>query len=127
MTPTEDHIHAAIPLPWPRPGLSPNARAHWAERAKLVRGARDLAWCLALASGARNLGWPAALVRIEFRPPDRRRRDLDNMLAAIKPYLDGIADATGIDDSRWALTIERGEPVEHGAVVLTMTRDRGAA
>ena len=36
---------------------------------------------------------------ITFYCPDRRRRDIDNLLASLKPSLDGIAQATGIDDS----------------------------
>lgn len=62
------------------------------------------------------LGWSAMRVSITFCPPDRRRRDLDNMLAACKPLLDGIADATGVDDHLWSLTIRRGDPVNGGEV-----------
>ena len=33
--------------------------------------------------------------------PDRRHRDLDNLLAASKPIIDGMAQALGVDDSRF--------------------------
>jgi crossover junction endodeoxyribonuclease RusA len=51
-----------------------------------------------------------------FHPPDRRRWDLDNMLASVKSGLDGLADAIGVDDSFWTLSIAKGEPVPGGAV-----------
>jgi crossover junction endodeoxyribonuclease RusA len=34
-------------------------------------------------------------------PPDRRARDLDNMLASIKSGLDGLADALEANDRRF--------------------------
>jgi crossover junction endodeoxyribonuclease RusA len=58
------------------------------------------------------------LVKITFRPPDKRRRDLDNALSSIKAGLDGVADAIGVDDRHWALMLQWGEPVKGGAVEL---------
>ena len=48
-------------------------------------------------------------VSITFHPPSNRRQDLDNMLASIKSGLDGVADAIGVDDSNWTITIARGD------------------
>jgi crossover junction endodeoxyribonuclease RusA len=45
-------------------------------------------------------------VHLHFVPPDRRRRDLDNLIASMKAGLDGLADALGVDDSRWKLSAE---------------------
>jgi crossover junction endodeoxyribonuclease RusA len=47
-------------------------------------------------------------LRITLRvyPPDKRRRDWDNIVASLKSGLDGISDALGIDDSRFRLGIE---------------------
>lgn len=42
-------------------------------------------------------------VWIDFYPPDRRRRDEDNAIAAMKHGLDGVANAIGVDDSRFKL------------------------
>ena len=50
--------------------------------------------CAQLSEGRLHL-W------IDLYPPDKRRRDDDNAYAACKPYRDGIADALGIDDSRF--------------------------
>jgi crossover junction endodeoxyribonuclease RusA len=112
-----------ITLPWPDRHLSPNARVHWAEKARRGRNAKVEGWTLAIRDGAHNLRWPAATVDITFHPPDKRRRDLDNMLASCKAAFDGIAQATGIDDSLWTLTIARGAPVKGGAVVVVMRED----
>ena len=60
-------------------------------------------------------------VSLTFVPPDRRRRDLDNLLASMKSGLDGLADAMGIDDSHWKLAIEMSpETVKGGAVLVTV-------
>lgn len=82
--------------------------AAWA----VAREAMDLAWCRP------NEG---VHLRICFHPPDKRRRDLDNMLASIKSGLDGISDAIGVDDSQWSLSLSRGEPVPGGAVAIEIT------
>ena len=37
-------------------------------------------------------------LKVTFVAPDNRSRDLDNLLACIKPQLDGVASALGIDD-----------------------------
>jgi crossover junction endodeoxyribonuclease RusA len=69
------------------------------------------------------LGWSKKTllrVSLDFRPPDRRRRDLDNLLASMKAGLDGLADALGVDDSRWRLAIEMGEPAAGGCVCVTV-------
>ncbi len=60
---------------------------------------------------------------ITFYPPDRRKRDLDNMLGAIKYGLDGIAKASGVDDYGWSLTISRGVPVDGGEVHIQFKTD----
>jgi crossover junction endodeoxyribonuclease RusA len=44
-------------------------------------------------------------------PKDKRHRDYDNLLAASKSMLDGIAHALGVDDSRFGpffLDVEQG-------------------
>ena len=38
-------------------------------------------------------------MKITFFTPDARKRDLDNLLAAMKPALDGMAQAIGVDDA----------------------------
>lgn len=114
-------IMAVVELPWPNTKLRPNARIHFMQRSKLVKMARQAAHLLALEAGMKGLGWDGAHVRITFHEPDKRQRDLDGMLSQCKAYFDGIADATGIDDSRWTLQLERGETTPGGSVVVRLS------
>lgn len=114
-----------IPLPWPPAALHPNGRVHWAVRAKAAKKARSDARYAAQAAGARVLGWDGALVSVTFHPPTMHRRDVDGMLAACKSAFDGIADATGIDDSRWTFgPITVGQPRTGGEVVVELQQIR---
>ena len=38
-------------------------------------------------------------LRIAIRPPDNRRRDVDNVVSSLKSYQDGIFQYIGMDDS----------------------------
>lgn len=111
-----------ISLPWPPRELSPNARGHWAIKARAAKSHRAACQILCMAAGARALGWPDMVVSITFHPPSARRADLDNMLAAMKAGLDGVAQATGVDDSRWTYRIARGEPIKGGRVDVELSR-----
>lgn len=106
MTPSPDATCTqCVTLPWPPKLLHPNARVHWAPLAK-AKGRYRFA-CATLAKQA-GINLPAdarPLVSITFYPPDRRRRDADGMLSAIKSGLDGLADTMGCDDSRWRLQL----------------------
>ena len=94
-----------VELPWPDKKLSPNARQHWAVTAKVKKFARHDARVLTKAAIGRafidgelpELG-DKVPVKVTFYPPDRRRRDDDNMVGSFKAYRDGIADALGVDD-----------------------------
>ena len=113
-----------IRLPWPPKELSPNARVHWAKKAKAAKQYRELAWAQTLLNGDADapIDWIECYnLRLTFHPPDRRRRDLDNMLASIKAGIDGIADAIQVDDQHFSLTLQRGEPTKGGEVVAVIT------
>ncbi len=90
-------------LPWPSRDLHPNARVHWARKAKAVKAARQQADILALAAGWQHVSWPDGPLHvwIDGYPADRRRRDADGLLSSMKAALDGIADAIGVDDRRF--------------------------
>jgi len=108
-----------IDLPWPSRDLHPNARVHWARKARATKQARsDAAW-LALSSGVRTHDFAGADqlgVTLIFTPPDNRARDTDGMISSVKGYCDGIADVVGVDDSRWVLGIRREKPRKPGFV-----------
>ncbi len=93
-----------VELPFPPSGLSPNARLHWAKKAKAAKAYRTECHLITLESGLRGVDWSGDIhVWIDFFPPDRRRRDDDNMIAAFKAGRDGIADALGVDDNRFRI------------------------
>jgi len=86
-------------LPLPNKGLSPNARLHWAQVAKLKKHARNVA--TVYASHQWFYKFRAKSYKLVFYWPDKRRRDRDNAAAKCKAYLDGIADFLDQDDSEW--------------------------
>lgn len=109
----------ALPFP-PVSKLGLNARTHWAERARLVRSARFEA-CALTKQASRDAAIPDARplpIKFIFHPPNKIRRDRDNMVAALKPYADGIADAIGVDDALWEPTYATGEPIKGGCVIV---------
>ena len=60
-------------------------------------------------------------ISILSRPPDKRKRDLDNLL---KSLLDAIQNCGSVfkDDNQLAkITIERGQPVKGGQVFVQVT------
>ena len=107
-----------IELPWPHRALHPNARIHWGAKSKHTKKARHDAAILARAAGAHSLTADRLNVSVTIMPPDARRRDVDGVLSSLKASLDGIADATGIDDSNFNLSIRRGDIVPNGLVRL---------
>lgn len=89
-----------VTLSWPDKRLSPNGRYHWAQKAKATAAARREAYGAAWEAGLRGMD-RADSYRLTFayHPPDRKRRDAQNMPAMLKGSIDGIADALGVDDS----------------------------
>ena len=109
-----------VRLPWPPKVLWVNRKARWAKRAPAAKKYRHDAQILTLCEMKYRINTSPHLC-LTFCPPDRRRRDLDGMLSAIKPGLDGIADALGVDDQHFTLQLERGEPTKGGEVVAVIT------
>jgi len=107
---------AYFDLPWPNKDLSPNARVHWSRKSRVTKAYRSTCHILCRASGIKA---PAGrlLVALEFIPPDKRRRDLDNLLASCKGLLDGIAGALGVDDSLFVPQLMMSETTTKGGAV----------
>jgi crossover junction endodeoxyribonuclease RusA len=105
-------------MPWPPVRLSPNARLHWRAKHRVIRSYRtECAAAVGMTAG-RRLPPGRLLLDLTFHPPDRRSRDRDNMLASFKAGIDGMAQALGIDDSRFVeMAFRVGDPVAGGAVV----------
>lgn len=101
---------ARVVVPFPPPGLNPNARpGHPAQKARLARAYREACRALTLEAlgagfGRRLPGTGPIRVHLDFFPPNARRRDDDNLEAAFKAGRDGIAAALGVDDARFVVT-----------------------
>lgn len=91
---------------------TPNTREHWAKRAKRTKSQRD-AMKTAVHLWALEYGLPQVVVTLTRVSP-RAMDAHDNLRAALKPHVDGIADALGIDDSsqlvRWEYAQRKGAP-----------------
>lgn len=111
-------------LPWPDRALHPNARSHWAAKAKATKAARTHAHLLAAACGWGKATLPEGRLHLwwDFYPPDRRRRDDDGLLSSMKAARDGIADALRIDDNRFVShPFVKDETRKGGVVVVRIT------
>lgn len=110
----------AINLPWPSRSLHPNARPHYMAKAKAAKAARQTAHKTVWEAGIRatDPDLPERLkVTAIFFPPNNHAHDLDGCLSAMKSAFDGIADAFGIDDSKWVFGAPRKEEVVKGGLV----------
>lgn len=89
-------IHIDIPV---RTVSLANVRIHWARRARMVKQQRAVARVMAAAAlGGRGIPPRLVVTMTRLTPPRGRSLDTDNLVAALKPVRDGIADALGIDD-----------------------------
>ena len=96
-------MNIKIILPFPAAKLNPNRRSghSW----QVTAAEKVEAWQAGKIATLKALGGKAFAIAapikfsITFFCPNRRRRDLDNLLASLKPSLDGICNAVDIDDS----------------------------
>lgn len=96
-------MNIKIVLPFPAAKLNPNRRSgrSW----QVTAAEKVAAWQAGKIATLKALNGKAFTVAnpvkfsITFFCPNRRRRDLDNLLASLKPSLDGICNAVDIDDS----------------------------
>lgn len=96
-------MNIKIILPFPAAKLNPNRRSghSW----QVTAAEKVEAWqagkiaTLEALNGKRPAIAAPVKFSITFFCPNRRRRDLDNLLASLKPSLDGICNAVDIDDS----------------------------
>jgi crossover junction endodeoxyribonuclease RusA len=106
-----------IILPWPPASLSGHNKGHWHGKSTVT--AKHRGWAK-LATQAAAIPTPAPgdiRIHVRFVPPDRRG-DRTNFANRIKPYFDGIAEALGVNDSRFLPTYEFCEPAKPGSVIV---------
>ena len=86
--------------------LSPNARPHWAAKARAVRRYREMSGVCAMAE-MRQQGFTKpfahAFVLPIFTFPRDARRDLDNLAASLKAGYDGLVDGGVVTDDRYLM------------------------
>lgn len=97
--------------PWMPKELNPNARVHWATKAKYTKLYKNACWSLTKQAKLPKVIEDRVHLEIMFYKPTRGRRDLDNCLASFKSGLDGISLALRIDDSRFLLTIDVADEI----------------
>jgi crossover junction endodeoxyribonuclease RusA len=91
-----------IKLPFPDASLFPNRmRGSFHNSTDAKQKQRDAAFYITKAAGAYKPESGHIPLSLLFVMPDKRNRDCDNMLAASKWLLDGMAKALGIDDKRF--------------------------
>jgi Holliday junction resolvase RusA-like endonuclease len=112
-----------VELPAGLPLLNANRRVHWRVRAETTKDIRTAAY---LATAARTV--PAlqrAQIVAEYRPPDRRRRDVHNLYPSAKAAVDGLVDARVLPDDSDAHLIgpdmRIGPVVARGRLLLHIT------
>lgn len=104
------------------PPLSLNDRTHWAKKARISRELRNLAHAL-----ARSEKVPAcdfATITLHYLPAQKRRRDDLNLMATLKPLVDGLVDAGCLPDddtSHVATRVQIHEPDKHATVRLWLS------
>lgn len=105
-----------IELPWPPAALSPNARAHWAAKARAAKSYKHA--CLAILMQHKPFLKDKSQFAITFCPPNKLRRDLDNLIASFKSGQDALSLITGIDDSNFVVTHSIGAVSLNGCVKI---------
>ena len=118
-------IFASVILPWAKTSeLSANSRLHWRKRHALVKAQKRTADALAREAGWHKVSIPddaQISVRLTFCPPSRGAApDLDNALTAQKGALDALADVLRVNDRRFQIRVERGDPCRDGGVIVRM-------
>lgn len=107
-----------------------NARGHWSRRAKRTRDARGL---VKLVLGARvssaplRFPSPMLLAVVLTRIAPRALDGHDNLRAALKGCVDGVADWLGIDDRdprvEWRYAQQRGAARQYAVRVEVLRRE----
>ena len=87
-----------------------------------MKKTREWAWKAALAAYLDKADKPTGtiLVLLTFYPPGAYHYDKDNLQASCKGYLDGLAQAWGVNDNQFDPRVQIAEPVRGGKIVVTL-------
>lgn len=108
-----------IALPFPPASLSGHNDGNRYTKAPIVAKHRE--WARDATLGVRPMLSQSGDIplHIRFVPPDRRG-DRCNFWNRCKPYIDGIAEALKINDSRFLPSMSFGTPEKPGRVEVTL-------
>lgn len=104
-----------IELPFPPSSLSGHAKGNWHGKSGVTKKWRAMAREATEKAGYTVSGEGDIRVYITFYPPDRRG-DRVNFPNRCKAIFDGIADALGVNDSRFVPHFYFCEPTRPGRV-----------
>ena len=110
---------ACFVVPWPPSILSGHAKGN-ARWAKIAATKKHRAWAKVAAQAARAsapAGKGDIAISFTFVPPDRRG-DRTNFPNRLKPAIDGIAEAMGVNDSRFLPSYHYRAPDKANAGVI---------
>ena len=106
-------------LPFPPASLSGHNKGHWRSRSGIVAKHREWARLAALSACIPVPDEGDIRISFTFYPPDRRS-DRTNLPGRLKPAIDGIADALGVNDRRFLPSFHFAEPVKNPRVVVVI-------
>ena len=114
--------------------LNPNKKVHWGALADAKRIAKQVMMSALIDNDnpvfVPNTPHESAILKIEFvagfKDRQRKNRDMDNLLASCKPYIDGLVDGGVIRDDtavrlRYELVYRFGEEAK---MIFTVTKKR---
>lgn len=109
-----------IVLPFPPSSLSGHANGNWRSKSGPTAKHRKLALERATDAGLSVPDEGDIGLHIHFVPPDRRG-DRCNFWNRCKPYIDGIAEALGVNDSRFLPSKSFADPEKPGRVEISLS------
>ena len=109
-----------VEFPPPAKLMSLNDRMHWRAKAQATKLWRETAWGHALEQIPPPRQHGPSVVTVDLPVTSARRRDNSNLIATVKPIVDGLTDAGcwPDDDSRWVLVAEPTVTVGSNLVVV---------
>lgn len=108
-----------ITLPFPPSSLSGHHNVHWRKLQPVKKAHREWARIATLAAKPVVPAEGDIPITIRFVPPDRRG-DRANYPNRMKPYIDGIADALGVNDRRFCPRYLFSDPEKPGRVEVAL-------
>ena len=90
---------------FPPRDASPNARVHYMKLHSIKKAQGELMTGLILAQGIPAKPMEKAHLTITFESKDKRRRDIDNLLASCKAYIDALVPDVIVDDNAERLSL----------------------